>query len=144
MTGSGSEIGCGPHTLPSPPSPLGGARHLGRPCSPHLIAYGGSICGLTHHRADGDEGIRHGGLRRYFERNDVRRLHPAHVARIGRILAALDGTDALAALSAPSYRLHRLKGDRLGQWSVRVSNNWRIVFRVEDGQVFDMDLTDYH
>ena len=63
---------------------------------------------------------------------------------IGRILAALDGADALAALSAPSYRLHRLKGDRPGQWSVRVSDNWRIVFRVEGGHVFDVDLTDYH
>ena len=90
------------------------------------------------------KGIRHGGLKRFFERSDVRRLHRAHVARIGRILAALDGADALAALSAPSYRLHRLKGDRLGQWSVRVSDNWRIVFRVEGGHVFDVDLTDYH
>ena len=67
--------------------------------------------------------IRHGGLRRFFERNDARRLHRTHVARIARILAALDGKDALAILSAPGYRLHRLKGDRLGQWSVRVSGN---------------------
>lgn len=90
------------------------------------------------------EGFRHGGLKRFFERSDARRLHRAHVARIGRILSALDGSDPLAVLSAPGYRLHPLKGDRRGQWSVRVSDNWRIVFRVEGEHVFDVDLTDYH
>ena len=74
----------------------------------------------------------------------MRRLPRAHVARIERIVAALDGPDALAALSAASYRLRRLKGDRLRQWSVRVSGNWRIVFRIESGHVFDIDLTDFH
>ena len=74
----------------------------------------------------------------------MRRLHRAHVARIGRIVAALDGPDSLVALWAPSYRLHRLKGDSLGQWCGRVSGNWRIVFRIETGHVFDIDPTDYH
>ena len=88
--------------------------------------------------------VRHGGIRRFVERGDARRLHPAHVARIGRILAALDRDDALEALSAPTFRLYPLKGDRKGFWSVRVSDNWRFVFRLEDGHVFDVDLTDYH
>ena len=42
-----------------------------------------------------------------------------------------------------TFRLHPLKGDRRGLWSVRVFDNWGIVFRFEDGQVFDVDLTDY-
>ena len=37
-----------------------------------------------------------------------------------------------------------LKGDRAGQWSVRVSGNWRVVFRFEDGEAVDVDLIDYH
>jgi proteic killer suppression protein len=45
---------------------------------------------------------------------------------------------------APGFRLHPLKGDRAGQWSVRVSGNWRVVFRFEDGEAVDVDLTDYH
>ena len=42
------------------------------------------------------------------------------------------------------FRLHPLKGDRAGQWSVRVSGNWRVVFRFEDGEAVDVDLVDYH
>ena len=88
--------------------------------------------------------VRHRAIRRFFERGDARRLHPAHVARIGRILAALDRDDALEVLSAATFRLHPLTGNRKGLWSVRVSGNWRIVFRLEYGHVFDFDLTDYH
>ena len=44
----------------------------------------------------------------------------------------------------PGYRLHRLTGDRRGQWSVRVSGNWRIVFRFVNGETVDVTLVDYH
>ena len=47
-------------------------------------------------------------------------------------------------MALPGYRLHALKGKLAGYWSVRVSANWRILFRMEDGDVFDVDLTDYH
>lgn len=90
------------------------------------------------------QSIRHGGLRRLFEREDARKLHAAHVPRIRAILAALDRADALALLAQPTYRLHPLKGDLKGQWAVAVSRTWRIVFRVERGDVFDVDLVDYH
>ena len=55
-------------------------------------------------------------------------------------LRALHELDA----DAPGFRLHPLKGDRAGQWSVRVSGNWRVVFRFEDGEAVDVDLIDYH
>ena len=42
------------------------------------------------------------------------------------------------------YRLHPLKGNRRGQWSVYVSGNWRMVFRFVDGEAVDVDLIDYH
>ena len=48
------------------------------------------------------------------------------------------------AADAPGFRLHPLKGDRAGQWSVRVSRDWRVVFRFEDGEAVDVDLIDYH
>jgi proteic killer suppression protein len=44
----------------------------------------------------------------------------------------------------PGYRLHPLRGERKGHWSVTISGNWRISFRFEDGEAFDVDLTDYH
>jgi toxin HigB-1 len=46
-------------------------------------------------------------------------------------------------LDLPGYRLHALKGDMKGLWSVTISGNWRIVFRFEDGYAFDVDLIYY-
>ena len=47
-------------------------------------------------------------------------------------------------MALPGFRLHRLTGDRHGLWSVRVSGNWRIVFRFAEGVAVDVDLIDYH
>ena len=47
-------------------------------------------------------------------------------------------------MDMPGLRLHPLTGNRRGQWSVRVSDNWHIVFRFEDGEAVDVDLVDYH
>ena len=88
--------------------------------------------------------IAHAGLRRLFERGDSRRLNPAHVRRIRRVLADLAVVSSPTDLDQPGYRLHPLTGDRRDQWSVRVSGNWRIVFRFVDGVAVDVDLIDYH
>ena len=52
----------------------------------------------------------------------------------------------MRSADAPGFRLHPLKGNRAGQWSVRVSGNWRVVFRFENGEAVDVDvdLIDYH
>lgn len=47
-------------------------------------------------------------------------------------------------MDLPGYRLHPLKGNMTGWWSVRVTRNWRVVFRFEGGKAVDVDLTDYH
>ena len=86
----------------------------------------------------------HKGLRALFELHDARWLNADHVARIERILSDLDAAESAHDLDRPGYRLHRLKGDRRGLWSVRVSGNWRIVFRFVDGEAVDVDLIDYH
>ena len=90
------------------------------------------------------KGFKHSGLKRFFDGNDGRRLPQDRLNRIDDILAKLTKSDALDALGVPGYRLHPLKGDRKGYWSVRVSANWRIVFRFERGNVYDVDLIDYH
>ncbi len=90
------------------------------------------------------EGFKSNALRRYFEHGDSRRLHPTHVKRIADILFALNRPNPLKALALPAYRLHPLTGNRKGQWAVRVDRGWRMVFRIEDGRVVDVDLVDYH
>lgn len=44
----------------------------------------------------------------------------------------------------PSNRLETLKGDRGGQWSIRINDQWRVCFRFEDGDAFNVEIADYH
>jgi proteic killer suppression protein len=44
----------------------------------------------------------------------------------------------------PSNRLEQLKGDRAGQWSIAINDQWRICFRWESGDAFDVEIVDYH
>jgi proteic killer suppression protein len=64
--------------------------------------------------------------------------------RLENILAVLDAAATPQDVDLPGYRLHSLKGDLKGFWAVTVSGNWRVTFRIKDGSVFDVDLTDYH
>jgi proteic killer suppression protein len=60
-------------------------------------------------------------------------------------LAALDAALSLSDLrNPPSNRLELLKGDRTGQYSIRVNNQWRVCFRWLDGDAYDVEIVDYH
>ncbi len=83
-------------------------------------------------------------MRALRERDDRSRVSPNLVPRLRRILFRLQEATHPGSANAPGFRLHPLKGDRAGQWSVRVSGNWRVVFRFEDGEAVDVDLIDYH
>ena len=70
---------------------------------------------------------------------------PAEYAdKLENILFALDTALVVDALDLPGFRLHLLKGDLKGYWSITVRANWRVVFRFENGQALDVDLVDYH
>jgi toxin HigB-1 len=90
------------------------------------------------------DSIAHKGLKRFYRNGDRSGLAPDLVERIAAILAALDEAVVIGDLDRPSFRLHPLKGDRKGCWSVTVRANWRIVFLFKDGDVRDVDLVDYH
>lgn len=61
------------------------------------------------------------------------------------LLAALDAAASLADLSPlRSLGLHKLKGDRKGQWAMTVNGPWRICFRFKDGDAWDVEIVDYH
>ncbi len=88
--------------------------------------------------------FRHRGLKRLYERDDPTRLAAGLAERIALALADLDEVSKPRDIDLPGYRLHPLKGNLKGLWSISVSGNWRIVFRFEDGDVYDVDLVDYH
>jgi proteic killer suppression protein len=57
----------------------------------------------------------------------------------------LDAAATLDFLSTPpGNRLEKLKGDRAGQWSIRINDRWRICFKWEDTDVWDVEIVDYH
>ncbi len=88
--------------------------------------------------------FRHSGLKRLYERADRRGIPPHLADRIEEVLGLLDVAVNPGDLNLPGYRLHPLKGDLKGYWSVTVSANWRVIFRFEDGNVRGVDLIDYH
>lgn len=90
------------------------------------------------------ERLRHKGLKRLYERDDPRSLPPELIERLRVILADLEVAMTIEDLSRPNFRLHSLKGDLKGSWSITVRANWRIVFRFESGRVLDVDFLDYH
>ena len=88
--------------------------------------------------------FKHRGLKRLYEDGDRRGIRTDLLDAVEDILVRLDEAVVPQALNLPGYRLHPLKGDRKGIWSVSVKANWRIVFRFEGTDVFDVELTDYH
>jgi proteic killer suppression protein len=88
--------------------------------------------------------FRHRGLKRLFQDGDASKVRADQLKRIADVLGHLDTALRPADVDLPGYRLHQLKGDLKGHWSVSISGSWRIVLRFEDGDVFDVDLVDYH
>jgi proteic killer suppression protein len=88
--------------------------------------------------------FKHRGLKRLYERSDRSGIRPDLLETVERILTVLDAATAPQALDLPRYHLHRLKGDLKGLWSVTVRANWRIIFRFDETDVFDVELIDYH
>lgn len=91
------------------------------------------------------ESIRHKGLRRFFETGNPKGL-VGDTDRLRKMLAFIDAAQSLEELAVPpNYGLHELTGNRSGTWSMTVTRNWRLTFRLnENGALIDMDLEDYH
>ena len=88
--------------------------------------------------------LRHRGLKQLYERGDPSRVRADQAERIALALADLDEASKPSDLDLPGYRLHPLKGDLKGFWSISISANWRVIFRFEEGDAYDVNLVDYH
>jgi toxin HigB-1 len=89
--------------------------------------------------------FRHKGLRLLFEEDIARGLPTETVDKLRKMLAFLQDVSTVAEVrDVPVWKAHQLTGDRRGTWSLHVTRNWRLTFRIEDGEIVDVDFEDYH
>ena len=88
--------------------------------------------------------FKHKGLQKFFDTGSVMGIQPHHKQKLRIRLTALDTATRIEDMDLPGFRLHPLKGDKKGLWAIDVSKNWRIVFKLQDGNVYAVDYEDYH
>lgn len=88
--------------------------------------------------------FQHKGLERFFVRGDKSGLNAQHCARIERLLDRLDTVPMADDMNIPGFGFHGLTGSRKGEYSIKVSGNWRVTFKFEDGHALDVNLEDCH
>ena len=83
--------------------------------------------------------------RQVYDGDDPNRLRGVDFELARRRLAALNVAKSLQDLGQlKSVGPHKLKGDRRGQWAVSLNGRWRVCFRYENGDAYDVEITDYH
>ena len=91
--------------------------------------------------------FRHKGLRQLWEDGSAKGVQPAMADKLRKLLFALETAETLEQLRRfPGWKLHPLKGDRKGSWSLSVTGNWRLIFWYDEqtNTASDIDLIDYH
>jgi len=91
--------------------------------------------------------FRHKGLRQFHEDGNAKGVPSAMADKVRKLLFALETAASLEQLSRfPGWKLHPLKGDLKGFWSLTVTGNWRLIFAYEEktNTASNIDLIDYH
>lgn len=89
--------------------------------------------------------IVHKGLRRLYDSDDPKGLPADAVDTLRKMLAFLDVIGAEEEVRhVPTWKAHKLTGNRRGTWSLHVSRNWRLTFEVDGDEIANVDLEDYH
>ena len=87
---------------------------------------------------------KHRGLKDLFLTGSKKGVRPDIADRLRRRLDVLNAANSLEAFGLPGFRLHPLSGKMKGRYSIQATRNWRLTFRFKDGDVFDVDMEDYH
>jgi len=88
--------------------------------------------------------FRHKGLKQLFEKGENSGVNFQHVKRLKLILALLETGETVEDMNLPGLNLNELKGNRKGTWALKISGNWRVTFRLKNGDAFDVNYEDYH
>ena len=88
--------------------------------------------------------FQHKGLALFYNTGNIKGIQAQHANKLKRILSLLNVASCSDELNIPSFRLHQLKGNLQGFWSITVNTNWRIIFRFTGVDVELVDYLDYH
>ncbi|NOY84706.1 MAG: Killer protein [Nitrospirae bacterium] len=88
--------------------------------------------------------FKHKGLRNFYETGSTAGIQPVHKKRLRLQLAALNTAATINDMDVPGFRLHPLKGERKGCWSITISGNWRATFEFREGNAYILNYEDYH
>jgi proteic killer suppression protein len=88
--------------------------------------------------------FKHKGLEKFYTTGSLKGIQAIHANKLANILMILNRMETLQDINKPQFKLHELKGDLKGLWSVTVQSNWRITFKFENKDVYIVDYQDYH
>lgn len=88
--------------------------------------------------------IKHKGLSRFYNTGNLSGIQTHHAKRLQLILTRLDASICPEDMNLPGLSLHKLKGKLKDFYSVTVQANWRVIFRFEGDNAYDIDYVDYH
>jgi toxin HigB-1 len=90
------------------------------------------------------KGFRHKGLEALFRTGNTKGINADLAPKLQRRLLRLNDGPLPGAMDLPGFRLHPLKGDREGAWSVWITGNYRLTFEIDGEDATNVDLEDYH
>ncbi len=88
--------------------------------------------------------FKHKGLEKFFLSGSTAGIQAKHAAKLQVQLMTLNEAQDIDQMNFPSWRLHPLKGNLAGYWSITVNANWRLTFKFENGSAYIVDYQDYH
>lgn len=86
----------------------------------------------------------HKELKKFFDHGDTTKIPKDHIKKLRLLLANLNAATKIENMNLPGLALHKLHGTKEGFWSVKVNGNWRLIFRFDNGDAYDVDYMDYH
>lgn len=87
---------------------------------------------------------KHKGLKKFFDTGSKSGITASHEKRLKIILQRLNAASQPDDMNTPSMKFHKLQGDLKGFYSVTVNGNWRVIFKFESKNAFEVDYIDYH
>ena len=88
--------------------------------------------------------FRHRGVEQFYQTGSRKGIQTKHANKLRRQLSRLDASTIPQDMNIPGWRLHRLKGELRGHWSIWVDGNWRLTFTFEGQDAVLVDYQDYH